>query len=137
VFWQVKRLPLSEGYYRISDTSESVLTCQVQDSCVGGNDTAAYCGEGYRGVMCASCEKGYFQTFGNVCVQCTQTKKLLGASPLLIILGIVVLFAVVQLPGYMGFDIAANVQVASTISCECLTYHSTAAYRVLREVFKV
>ena len=54
--WTLDLLP---NFWRSSNSSTSILHCLGKEHCVGGSDSSNYCAEGYRGALCAVCEKGY------------------------------------------------------------------------------
>lgn len=51
---------LEEGYYRISADSHSVLECDKEEACVGGDTVGQYCAPGYQGpCKCARICRSY------------------------------------------------------------------------------
>lgn len=45
----VESLVLEAGYYRVSKTSDDVVECHREESCLGGSDVDDYCETGYTG----------------------------------------------------------------------------------------
>ena len=68
-------LPLEAGAWRYSNTSRRVSTCRAPSACPGGAflqpwDAAhamAPCATGHRGVLCDSCDPGFFRGPAEVC----------------------------------------------------------------------
>ena len=45
----IEDITLQEGYYRTSNESSVVVQCYRTEACLGGNDPAHYCADGYEG----------------------------------------------------------------------------------------
>ena len=58
-------LDLNRGYWRLSDASTEVLSCDSARMCEGGTIFSdggdGYCAEGYAGPLCGACDAGYFR----------------------------------------------------------------------------
>jgi hypothetical protein len=77
------QLVLNSGYWRRYADNEAVLSCPLQDACVGGNMTGeALCAAGYSGQLCAVCDNGYYLDDAK-CVKCASGGFF---SPVLVVL---------------------------------------------------
>ena len=55
----LQRVILKGGYWRANLNAERIYLCPLEDACEGGGD-GEYCGTGYHGPFCTTCERGYF-----------------------------------------------------------------------------
>lgn len=89
---------LKNGYWRISESSQSILECPLDSvSCIGGSLYGdGLCGEGYSEVLCAVCEDGYtLKSSSQTCEECSSEQVFF--NPLLLI----VLFLVVSTGSFL------------------------------------
>jgi hypothetical protein len=64
------QLVVQKGFWRRNEHSESVLSCLLTSSCLGGNGTGNHlCDVGYKGPLCAVCDDGYYE-INNQCWPC-------------------------------------------------------------------
>ena len=56
---------------------------------MGGNDTAGYCKEGYRGTYCSICEPGYFRLGSASCALCVVTTTNIIIAIAVLVIGLV------------------------------------------------
>ena len=63
---------LKAGFWRRSDTTSTILSCEYGDACKGGNMTNnMLCNEGYEGALCSVCASNYFYSSdSNMCESC-------------------------------------------------------------------
>ena len=56
--------------------------CPEDEACPGGftEPGANQCARGYTGILCAICDKGYYQGSLGTCVKCEATDKVTGAD---------------------------------------------------------
>lgn len=68
-----KSLYPDQGYYRPSESSERIYKCKYDDTCEG-NDSGAMtkCKEGYTGIKCGNCDKGYIKAPTGRCRKCAD-----------------------------------------------------------------
>ena len=75
---QQNELPISPGYWRISETTTVVHPCPKPGACSGGaaytDNSDGYCAEGSTGVLCDTCipDEWYFDYDTGRCEQCTE-----------------------------------------------------------------
>ena len=76
---------VKNGYWRSSLSSDVIYACDIFDACLGGNktDELGSCNTGYSGVLCKSCDLGYYLTTSGICVKCSDGSA---DIPILIIL---------------------------------------------------
>ena len=79
---QLSTLKLRDGYFRIAAHSHrgvrGVRECPMKKACKGGGNFSrsgnSYCRRGYRGPLCAVCERKYYRdTTNDLCVECAET----------------------------------------------------------------
>ena len=81
-------LPLSEGYWRSSQTSHNVVKCYAESACTSANVSSTdwmvgdQCGTGHFGPICNKCEKGYAMNVLGICDVCV-TKVVLPTKTLI------------------------------------------------------
>jgi hypothetical protein len=85
------------GYWRVDQTSASVLECPQQQLCLGGTDTDDQCAEGSGGPYCSVCDDGYTPSRSGLCYPCDNAGDV--ASELVS----TVLFVVVLLLGALAY----------------------------------
>ena len=87
----VDTLTLENGFWRTHATSTDILPCLKVDHCVGGNDIAAQCADGYTGPLCAVCDSGYAAVGSGETLSCHQCTGSATASIAAGILSIIVI----------------------------------------------
>ncbi|CDW85156.1 UNKNOWN [Stylonychia lemnae] len=64
------------GYWRKSNYSKTFIQCMQQQACLGmvppNNNPLGECSQGYKGILCGTCNKGYSRVDNNQCSQCPQ-----------------------------------------------------------------
>ena len=59
-----------EGWWRASFQSDEVLSCPMEQNCLGGTETEANtCSPGSKGPLCGICETGFYND-GHACIRC-------------------------------------------------------------------
>mmetsp|Transcript_16966 Transcript_16966/g.30530 ORF Transcript_16966/g.30530 Transcript_16966/m.30530 type:complete len:1496 (+) Transcript_16966:1585-6072(+) len=65
------------GFWRKDEDSENFYECPKKSACLGYDDSemslTGKCSEGYKGVKCSGCERGYARTGRFECSKCSQT----------------------------------------------------------------
>ena len=68
-----KSLFPDEGYYRPSELSERIYKCKYDDTCEGNSSGAmTKCKQGYAGIKCENCDKGYIKAPTGRCRKCAD-----------------------------------------------------------------
>jgi hypothetical protein len=67
------QLILESGYWRVDQTSASVLACAQPSVCDGGNDTSTQCAYGSTGPYCSVCIDGYTPSRSGDCYPCDNS----------------------------------------------------------------
>eukprot|EP00752_Nemacystus_decipiens_P007555 g6749.t1 len=94
----LEELSIERGYWRATNSSETILACYNADACLGGETGASdYCLDGYEGPYCAVCSEGYLAQFGFVCGKCSNSAA---GVVLAVVLAVVAFFAVVAVVSY-------------------------------------
>jgi hypothetical protein len=70
-------LPLAQGWWRVTPTSNDVRACNVEAACDhSGHANASsiwaerQCAGGYRGPLCGACEEQHYAASSGVCTAC-------------------------------------------------------------------
>ncbi|CAM9462638.1 unnamed protein product [Scytosiphon promiscuus] len=63
---------LEPGFWRTSNTSDTVYECPNEDACVGGATVETYCEDGFKGPLCAVCENDYYPSGSYECLECSE-----------------------------------------------------------------
>ncbi|TNV74992.1 hypothetical protein FGO68_gene289 [Halteria grandinella] len=88
------------GYWRISNQSDDFLKCLYPYACNGrqqlSNNAQGTCAEGYQGILCADCQKGYSKSHSsNRCSQCpTKVQNMLLVTVFILIFLIIIIILV-------------------------------------------
>ena len=78
----LQNITLKRGVWRAGPGDNTFVKCPVNETCVGGNDTAAICLKGHHGPLCAICNKGYSRWKNTIpCSKCPDdmAPSILGA----------------------------------------------------------
>ena len=70
---KVETLPLMEGYWRATTTTDVLHPCYTREFCPNANvssNASATCAEGHTGPFCENCEGGYHRSTIGGCVIC-------------------------------------------------------------------
>ncbi|CAG9321220.1 unnamed protein product [Blepharisma stoltei] len=81
------------GYWRSGEFSENFYSCPNSEACIGNKtDYTGGCAEGYKGTLCAICEKQYFKSNSYICSKCPSkfVSFFLFALALLVVVTIIV-----------------------------------------------
>ena len=83
----INTLSLNKGYWRASVKSADIEQCLNEEHCVGGDgsDPSSYCAKGYKGPLCAVCQKNYTANGSGESLSCEKCE---GSSVATIIVGI-------------------------------------------------
>eukprot|EP00752_Nemacystus_decipiens_P013054 g11547.t1 len=93
----LEELSVEPGYWRATNSSETVLACHHADACLGGKTgTSDYCLEGYEGPYCAICSEGHTAHLGFVCSKCSSSAAGVVLAVVLAIVALIVAAAVVS-----------------------------------------
>ncbi|KAI9140156.1 hypothetical protein BKA69DRAFT_536324 [Paraphysoderma sedebokerense] len=63
----------AKGYWKVKDPRYLFLPCSPPAACPGS--TSQICAEGYSGVRCGECQRGYYRQLTN-CLSCQQSMQL-------------------------------------------------------------
>ena len=88
------RMIINDGYWRISNTSSNIYSCQDNaDNCEGGLVTI--CGNNFQGPLCRACIQGYYRIDSNSCIECQgMVWNYLRIAGFIIILFVLVIFLI-------------------------------------------
>ena len=104
-------ISLKQGFWRSDVNSTNIYSCTpVSESCLG--NYLSNCADGYRGVLCQSCDvsdKIYSKGFGDNCIQCSDDYvsiifKLISGSVFLIIFYIYIIYSNLTLIDSLEID---------------------------------
>jgi hypothetical protein len=56
----LEQLPVSSGYFRLTDVSQVVRKCKISGTCLGGTQPSGQCKDGMTGPYCAVCKDGWW-----------------------------------------------------------------------------
>lgn len=83
-------IDIPEGHWRISDSSNSIIRCPLEDiSCIGGESSGDYlCAEGFEGVLCGEAtSQHHIDWIFQDSQQCSDSNVMLSIIIPLIVLG--------------------------------------------------
>ena len=66
-------LDLDKNFWRVDDTSATILECPVPDVCLGGPNVTTQCATGQTGPYCTVCEEGYTKSSSGYCYSCNDS----------------------------------------------------------------
>jgi hypothetical protein len=93
------QLVLAPGYWRLDSDASVIRQClyDVEKACPGGTGTGVdSCGEGYTGMLCASCDElYYFDSFDSKCKPCNNVDLNGGDIAIVVIVLLVVLGCII------------------------------------------
>lgn len=117
----------SRGFWTLSPSSLQFYQCPVAGACLGGdrNGSIAKCATGYIGLLCATCDTGYFQQYDS-CIKCPKDVGMSAAM----ILAVSVAFIVA---GYILFklrEVLPIVQIKVGVSMLQVLAAGNAAYNI-------
>lgn len=99
---------LKKDYWRTAAESDDLRLCH-NHACIGGNDTDAYCADGYKSYLCSVCQDGYFEWGEEDCYLCEVSTTNSAIAAGVLILGVAgVLYVLITNP---NLDASCHVNV--------------------------